>query len=60
LAVPLPSLEVQNRIVDIQRVSLREQSLLDEIQLRRRNLVEGQLMEAAWRFASDGQTANGQ
>jgi restriction endonuclease S subunit len=49
LEVPLPSMEMQNHIAGIQRLSLQEQNLLGQIRERRRVLIEGLLMEAVRR-----------
>ena len=49
LEVPVPSMEVQNTIVCIDRLKLREQELLDEIRARRRVLVDGLMMGAVRR-----------
>lgn len=49
LEVPLPSIEMQNHIAGIQRLSLQEQNLLGQIRERRRVLIEGLSMEAVRR-----------
>ena len=49
LEVPLPSMEMQNRIAGIQRLSLQEQNLLRQIRERRRVLIDALLMEAVRR-----------
>jgi restriction endonuclease S subunit len=46
LRVPVPSIEVQNKIAGVQKLSTREQRLFEEIKGRRRVLVDGLLMQA--------------
>jgi hypothetical protein len=46
LEVPLPSMAMQKKIVEIQRLRAQEERLLGEIRGRRRVLVDGLLMEA--------------
>jgi len=46
LEVPLPSMEMQNHIAGIQKLSLQEQALLEQIRERRRVLIDGLMMEA--------------
>lgn len=41
LSIPLPSLETQRKIVEINELMLREASLLDQLQARRAELVRG-------------------
>jgi hypothetical protein len=60
LEIPVPSLEMQNRIVDIYKLSLQEEELLARIQARRRTLVDAMLQEVvrrescrAWNEAKD-------
>jgi restriction endonuclease S subunit len=52
LEVPLPSIEMQNLIAGIQRLSLQEQNLLRQIREHRRVLIEGLLTEAVRREAN--------
>ena len=52
LEVPLPSIEVQNHIAGIYRLSRQEQSLMEQIRERRRVLVDGMMLEAAKRSDS--------
>ena len=49
LEVPLPSIEMQNHIASIQKLSLQEQKLLGQIRERRRVLIDGLMMEAVRR-----------
>ena len=49
LEVPLPSIEMQNHIAGIQRLSLQEQRLLGQIKECRRTLIDGLLVEAVRR-----------
>jgi restriction endonuclease S subunit len=49
LEVPLPSIEMQNHIAGIQKLSLQEQTLLEQIRERRRVLIDALLMEAVRR-----------
>ena len=53
LAVPLPALEFQEKIAEIQRLSLEEQKLLSQIRDRRRALVDGSLLEIVGRMTTD-------
>ncbi len=46
LEVPLPSMETQNHIAGIQKLSLQEQQLLGQIRERRRVLIDGLMLEA--------------
>jgi hypothetical protein len=55
LEVPLPSIEMQNHIAGIQRLSLQEQNLLAQIRERRRVLIDGLMLEAVRRSVPDGQ-----
>lgn len=57
LEVPLPSIEMQNQIAGIQRLSLQEQSLLERIRERRRTLIDGLLLEVV-RQTTLGTTTN--
>jgi hypothetical protein len=54
LEVPVPSMEVQNTIVCIDRLKLREQELLEEIRARRRELVDGSMRQAVLRECGAG------
>ncbi|HEU5070607.1 MAG TPA: restriction endonuclease subunit S [Verrucomicrobiae bacterium] len=58
LEVPLPSIDMQNHIAGIQRLSLQEQSLMEQIRERRRALVDGLLLEAVRRTTAGSATAN--
>ncbi len=49
LEVPLPSIEMQNHIAGIQKLSLQEQNLLGQIRERRRVLIDGLMLEAVRR-----------
>jgi len=49
MEVPLPSMEMQNHIAGIQKLSLQEQNLLGQIRERRRVLIDGLMMEAVRR-----------
>jgi len=49
LEVPVPSIEVQNHVVGIQRLCRQEQHLLAKIRERRRALVDGLMLEAVRR-----------
>lgn len=53
LEVPLPPVEVQNSIVALQELVLAEQCLLEEIGERRRDLVNGMMLEAVRRAGAD-------
>ena len=46
LKIEVPSIEVQKKIAEVQKLSAREQRLLEEIRTRRRVLVDGLLMGA--------------
>ena len=46
LRVPVPSIELQNKISGVQKLSTQEQRLMEEIRERRRGLVDGLLMGA--------------
>ena len=49
LQVPLPSIEIQRQIAGIERLSLQEQRLLEQIQERRRALINGVLAQTVRR-----------
>jgi hypothetical protein len=49
LEVPLPNLEMQNRIAGIHKLSLQEQNLLGQIKERRRVLIDGLMLETVRR-----------
>ena len=49
LEVPLPSIEMQNHIAGLQKLSLQEQNLLGQIREHRRVLIDGLMMEAVRR-----------
>lgn len=49
LAVPVPSIEIQKRVVGIQRLCQHEQQLLAQIRERRRTLMDGLMLEAVRR-----------
>src|SRR5208283_536149 len=49
LEVPLPSIEMQNHIAGLQKLSLQEQNLLGQIRERRRVLIDGLMIEAVRR-----------
>ena len=55
LEVPLPSMEMQNRIAGIQKLSLQEQTLLGQIRERRRVLIDGLMLEAVRRGQTNQQ-----
>ena len=55
LEVPVPSMEVQNTIVCVDRLKLREQELLEAIRARRRELVDGTMREAVLRAVASNQ-----
>ncbi len=46
LRIPVPSIELQNKIAGVQKLSAKEQQLMEEIRNRRRSLVDGLLMDA--------------
>jgi hypothetical protein len=46
LRVPVPIIELQNNIAQVQKLSSQEQRLLEQIRTRRRVLVDGLLMQA--------------
>jgi hypothetical protein len=49
LKMPLPSFQMQNHVVGIQRLYLQEQQLLEQITERRRVLIDGLMREAVRR-----------
>ena len=51
--VPVPSLEMQKKIVEIQRLRAQEERLLGEIMSRRRALLDGTLREAVYRESGE-------
>jgi hypothetical protein len=55
LEVPLPSIEMQNHIAGIQKLSLQEQTLLGQIRERRRVLIDGLMLEAVRRGQTNQQ-----
>jgi hypothetical protein len=57
LEVPVPSMEVQNTIVCVDRLKLREQELLEAIRARRRELVDGTMREAVLRVVASNQSS---
>ena len=58
LEIPVPSLETQNRIVEINKLSLQERELLTRIQTRRQSLMEAMLREAVHRRSPSSRSAN--
>lgn len=58
LEIPVPSLETQNRIVEIYKLSLQEVELLARIQTRRRTLVDAMLHEAVRRESASAPPAS--
>jgi type I restriction-modification system DNA methylase subunit len=52
LQVPVPSIEVQNTIARVQKLSAKEQRLMEEIRRRRCVLVDGLVMGAVRRDAT--------
>ncbi len=52
LRVPVPSIELQNNIAGVQKLSTQEQRLLGRIREQRRVLIDGVLQEAVWRECS--------
>jgi hypothetical protein len=53
LEVPVPSIEMQKRIAEMWRLGRREQSLVEQLRERRRELVDGMMLEAARRGDSE-------
>jgi hypothetical protein len=54
LRVPVPSIELQNNIAGVQKLSTQEQRLLEQIRTRRRVLVDGLLVQAVGREGAAG------
>ena len=57
--MPVPSIELQNNIAEVQKLSTREQRLLNRIRELRRVLVDG-LMQDAVRRECSGRAAGNQ
>jgi hypothetical protein len=57
LEIPVPNLEAQNRIVEIYKLSLREEELINQIQTLRRTLVDATLHEAVQRASPHARPA---
>jgi hypothetical protein len=49
IEVPLPSVAMQKKIVEIQRLRAQEERLLGEIRSRRRTVMDATLRQAVWR-----------
>ncbi len=57
LRVPVPSIETQNNVAGVQKLSTQEQRLMEQLRQQRRVFVDGMLMEAVRRECS-GQERN--
>lgn len=53
IEVPVPSLQLQKRIVEIQRLRAQEERLVGEIRSRRRALLDATLREAIYRESGE-------
>jgi len=53
IEVPVPSLELQRKVVEIQKLRAQEGRLLGEIRSRRRVLVDATLREAVYRESGE-------
>jgi restriction endonuclease S subunit len=58
LEIPVPGLETQHRIVEINKLSLQEGELLTRIQTRRQSLMEAMLRDTVRRQSASSQPAS--